>query len=46
MTARLKVAILDDYSRLCVKLHHLLSRSIPTVMPRNISHSRMGQQIR
>ena len=42
MTPRLKVAILDEYSRLCVILNGLLSRPFHTIMPQNIiySHSR------
>jgi len=44
MTARLKVAILDDYSRLCIMLNSLLSRSFPTVRLQTIIYSDPNQQ--
>jgi len=46
MTERRKVAILDDYKAPCVMLKRVLSRSIRTVIVRNIIHSPVGQQTR
>lgn len=35
----MKIAILDDYTALCIMLNLLLSRSFRTIMLRNITYS-------